>query len=413
LSLINVIGLLAGIYPALLLSSLSPIESLKGKLKVGKGGAFFRKTLVVFQFGISVLLIICITVITSQMSYVRNKDLGFNKEQTLLVKIDNNDISKQMVWFKNTVQNDPSVMSVSLMSGEPGGFHDIHTFEAEARPGQKSLFNTEFADFEFAKTLGIKIIAGRDFSPQFPTDSNSSVLINRSAAAKLGYTPEQAVGKWIQNVMRDPGHRTIVGVVEDFNFESLKDQIAPMVISTGQDWRVAVIRLKPGHLRSTVDNIGKIYANAAPGFPFEYNFLDEQFNQHYKDEIRQGTILSIFSAIAIFIACLGLFGLASYTAVKRTKEIGVRKVLGSSVQNIVILLSKDLLKPVLLGTVMVIPIGYFIMIKWLQGFAYRISIHWWMFAVSALAAILIAMITVSSQAVKAALASPVKSLKTE
>lgn len=414
LFIIIIIGFLAGIYPALLLSSFSPIESLKGKLNVGKNGAFFRKALVVFQFAISVLLIISITIITAQMSYVRNKDLGFNKEQTLLVKIDNNDISKTRVLFKNRVQNDPSVMNASLMSGEPGGFHDIHTFEMESKPNEKILFNTEFADFEFVKTLGLKIIAGRDLSPSFPTDSISSVLINRMAAEKMGYKPEQAVGKWIKNVTRDTLRRTIVGVVEDFNFASLKEKIEPMVISTGIDWRVAVIRLKPGdHLQSTLNNIKSMYASAAPGYPFEYEFLDEQFNQHYKDDIKQGTILSVFSIIAIFIACLGLFGLASYTAIKRTKEIGVRKVLGSSVQNIVMLLSKDLLKPVLLGTLIAIPVGYYIMFKWLQDFAYRIRIEWWMFAGAAAVAVLIALITVSFQAVKAALANPVKSLRTE
>jgi putative ABC transport system permease protein len=332
----------------------------------------------------------------------------------LLVKIDNNDIYKTRVPFKYRVQNDPSVINVSLMSGEPGGFHDVHTFEMESKPNDKILFNTEFADFEFVKTLGLKLIAGRDLSASFPTDSTSSVLINRMAAEKMGYKPEQAVGKWIKNVTRDTLRRTIVGVVEDFNFASLKEKIEPMVISTGHDWRVAVVRLKPSdHLQSTINNIKRIYANAAPGYPFEYDFLDEQFNQHYKDDIKQGTILSVFSLIAIFIACLGLFGLASYTAIKRTKEIGVRKVLGSSVQNIVVLLSKDLLKPVLLGTLIAIPVGYYIMFKWLQDFAYRIRIEWWMFAVAATAAVLIALITVSFQAVKAAMANPVKSLRTE
>jgi putative ABC transport system permease protein len=414
-SVIIIIGFLAGIYPALLLSSFSPIESLKGKLRVGKNGAFFRKTLVVFQFSVSVLLIISITIITSQMSYVRNKDLGFNKEQTLLVRIDNNEIYKGMERFKTTLQNDPAVINVSVMSGEPGGFHDVHTFEIQSKPGQKVLFDTEFADFEFTKSLGIKIIAGRDFSPTFPTDSSSAVLINRTAVEKMGYkNPDDAIGKWIKNVIRDTVRRTIVGVVEDFNFASLKEKIEPMVISTGKDWRVVVIRLKPSeHLQSTVNNISKVYTSVAAGYPFEYDFLDQEFNQHYKDDIKQGTILSIFSAIAIFIACLGLFGLASYTAIKRTKEIGVRKVLGSSVQNIVVLLSKDLLKPVLLGTLIAIPVGYYVMNKWLQGFAYRTNISWWMFALSAMTAILIALITVSFQAIKAALTNPVKSLRSE
>lgn len=414
LAIILIIGFIAGIYPALLLSSFSPIESLKGKLRVGRNGAFFRKALVVFQFSISVLLIISITIISSQMSYVRNTDLGFNKEQSMLVRIDNNDFYKQKEHFKAMVESDPAVMNVSLMSGEPGGFHDVHSFETEAKPGEKLMLSTEFCDFQFVQSLGLKIIAGRDFSAAYPTDSLHAVLINRSAAAKLGYTPEQAVGKWIRNVTRDSLQRNIVGVIEDFHFGSLKEQIEPMVFSGGDDMRLALIRLKPGdHLPSVIEKIKNAYAASVPGYPFEYEFLDDDFNQHYKDDIKQGTILSIFSAIAIFIACLGLFGLASYTAVKRTKEIGVRKVLGSSIQNIVLLLSKDLLKPVLLGTFIAVPAGYVLMNKWLQGFAYRINIQWWMFFLSAMIAVLIALITVSFQAVKAALVNPTKSLRTE
>lgn len=408
------IGFLAGVYPALLLSSFSPIESLKGKLRVGKNSVFFRKSLVVFQFSISVLLIIGITVITSQLNYVRHKDLGFTKEQSMLVRMDNTEIYRARTLFKKTLQNDPSVSSVSLMSGEPGGFHDRYGFETEAKPGEKTLFNTEFTDFEFVQSLGLKIIAGRNFSSQFPTDTMQAALINRSAAASMGYSPEQALGKWVKNLSRDSMRRSIVGVVEDYHFASLKDKIDPLVISPGNDQRVAVVRLKAGNqMRSAITAIGNTYSANAPGYPFEYNFLDEQFNRHYKDDIKQGNILSAFSAIAIFIACLGLFGLASYTAMKRTKEIGVRKVLGSSIQNIVMLLSKDLLKPVLLGTCIAVPAGYVIMSKWLQGFAYRIGVEWWMLVVAAAAAVLIALITVSFQAIKAAVANPVKSLRTE
>jgi len=414
-AIIVIIGFLAGIYPALLLSSFSPIESLKGKLRVGKNGAFFRKALVVFQFSISVLLIIGITIIGSQMSYVRNTDLGFNKEQTLLVKIDNNDFYKGRLHFKDMVLANPAVMNISLMSGEPGGFHDVHSFESEAKAGEKVLFSTEFSDADLVKTLGLKIIAGRDLSKEFATDSTAAVLINRTAAVKLGYSnPADAVGKWMKNVTRDNQKRSIVGVVEDFHFGSLKEQIEPMVFSPGDDNRVAVIRLKPNsNIPSVVKDVKAAYASIVPGYPFEYDFLDDSFNKHYGDDVKQGTVLSAFSAIAIFIACLGLFGLASYTAVKRTKEIGVRKVLGSSVQNIVVLLSKDLLKPVLLGTAIAVPIGYYAMHKWLQSFAYRINIEWWMFFIAAMAAVLIAIITVSFQAIKAAIANPVKSLRTE
>jgi putative ABC transport system permease protein len=413
IGVIIVVGLLAGSYPALMLSSFSPIDSLKGKLKRGKGGALFRKTLVVFQFGISVLLIVSVVVIMSQMNYVKSADLGFNKEQSMIVGFDNTDISSHKLQFKNELLNIPAVKNVSMMSGEPGGFHDSYGFEAEANPNEKYLFNTEFTDFDFVKTLGLKIIAGRDFSESFRTDSTDAVLINRTAAIKLGYTPEQAIGKWIRNTSRDSLHRRIVGVVEDYHYVSLKDPIGPLVISPGRDRRLALIKLSTDNLQSTIAAVKKTYVAAAPSYPFEYNFLDERFDRLYRTESRQQTVLSIFSIIAIFIACLGLFGLASYTAIKRTKEIGVRKVLGSSVQNIVLLLSKDLLKPVLVGTLIAMPIGYYAMNKWLQGFAYRIGFHWWMFAIAIVAAVSIALLTVGFQAVKAAIANPVKSLRTE
>ncbi|MDE3251954.1 MAG: ABC transporter permease [Bacteroidota bacterium] len=411
---ILVIGLLAGSYPALLLSSFKPIESLKGKLKVGQNGVLFRKALVVFQFAISVLLIICVTVVMKQMHYVRTADLGFDKQHSLIVRIDNGTIYRNKELFKTAVQSDPSVETVSLMTGEPGGFHDSYGFEAEGKPGEKMLLNTEFADFDYAKALGLQIVAGRDFSSEYPTDSTDAVLINESCAAKLGYTPRQAIGKWIKNTSTDSSRRYIVGVVKDYHFASLKQTIGPLVISTKNgDRRLALIKLKATDLRLAVNRIKQQYASVAPDYPFEYSFLDEKFDNLYKSEIKQETLLSIFSMIAICIACLGLFGLASYTVVKRTKEIGIRKVIGSSVENIVFLLTKDLLKPVLIGTLVAIPAGYLIMHQWLQGFAYRIPIQWWLFAVASLTAILIALVTVSFQAVKAARANPVKSLRTE
>lgn len=412
-AVILIVGLLAGSYPALLLSSFSPIESLKGKLKVGKSGSFFRKALVVFQFGISVLLIISVVIIMSQMNYMRNTDLGFNKEQTMIVRFDNLAISRKKSQFKNELKTIPAVQNVSLMSGEPGGFHDGYGFEAEGKSQEQLIFRTEYADWDFAKTLGLKIITGRDLSENFKTDSLQSVLINRTAANTLGYTPEQAIGKWIKNLSKDSLRRTIIGVVEDYHFSSMKSRIEPLVISPGTDKRLALIRLKTSQLPSAIAAIKKIYTNVAPDYPFEYSFLDEQFDKAYKTESKQQSVLSIFSMIAIFIACLGLFGLASYTAIKKTKEIGIRKVLGSSVQNIILLLSKDLLKPVLIGTAIAIPIGYYAMNKWLQGFAYRISFHWWMFAIAVVVAVTIALLTVGLQALKAAIANPIKSLRTE
>jgi putative ABC transport system permease protein len=386
---------------------------LKGKLKVGKNGAFFRKTLVVFQFGISVLLIISVTIILSQMNYVKNTDLGFSKEQSMIIRLDNNEISNKKIEFKRALMQNPAIEQVSLMSGEPGGFHDFFTFETQGKPNEKLMLNTEFADFEYAKTLGLKFIAGRDFSSSFPTDSLQAVVVNREAAGKMGYTPEQAIGKWVKNQLYDSLHRNIIGVVENFHYASLKEPIGPLVISTNDDRRLALVKMKSGHVQTTINDIKGFYSRFASSYPFEYDFLDERFGKLYDAEQRQESILTIFSIIAIFIACLGLFGLTSYTAVKRTKEIGVRKVLGSSIQNIVFLLSKDLLKPVLLGTLIAVPLGYYFMHQWLQGFAYRIPIQWWMFVLAGVIAFVIALVTISFQAVKAAIANPITSLRAE
>jgi putative ABC transport system permease protein len=412
LGVIVVVGFLAGSYPAIFMSAFSPIQALKGKLKLGKGGSIFRQGLVVLQFSISVMLIIGTIVIVNQMRYIKSKSLGYDKEQTLVIKIDNNDIYDHRKTFKDELQNSGAVSSVSLMSGEPGGFYDVHGFDAE---GQQANFmsRTEFADFEYVKTLGLKIIAGRDFSPAFATDTTNSVLINRTAAKELGFSPQQAIGKWIKNKVRDDKRRTIVGVVEDFNFLSLKENMDALVISPGEDRRVVVIKLKAGNIPASVAAVKNIYAKVAPVYPFEYTFLDQKFDTTYKTDIRQQTMLTIFSGLAIFIACLGLFGLASFTAAKRTKEIGVRKVLGSSVQNILILISKDLLKPVLLATVIAMPVGYYCMHKWLESFAYKTSLHWWIFLLAAVLTFVIALVTISFQSLKAALTNPIKSLRSE
>ncbi|MFD2573036.1 ABC transporter permease [Spirosoma soli] len=411
--IILVAGFLSGSYPAFVLAAFSPIQALKGKLRLGKGGISLRQMLVIVQFTISILLMLGTAIGTRQMSYLKNKQLGYNKEQTLVIPIDNGDIYNFMLNHKPELLAQSRIEAVSMMSGEPGGFFDGHMFDVEAHPNRWKA-RTEFADFDYVKTMGLKLIAGRNFSPQYASDTARAVLINRTAANRLGWTPDEAIGKWLKNTTQDSTNRTIIGVVEDFNFLSLKEVIEPLVIAPNpDDRRAALIRLRPGNLPATVETIRQLYAKTRPSYPFEYHFLDQQFDQMYQADLRQQTILSGFAGLAIFIACLGLFGLASFSAQQRTKEIGVRKVLGASVGSIVSLLSSDFLKPVGIAILIASPIAWYAMNQWLQNFAYHIDIEWWVFALAGIVAVGIALLTVSSQAIKAALTNPVKSLRSE
>ncbi len=412
IGIIGVVGFLAGSYPAFVLAAFSPIQALKGKLRLGKGGISLRQVLVVVQFSISILLMLGTAIGTQQMSYLKNKQLGYNKEQTLVIPIDNDDIYKFILNHKPELLSESRVEAVSMMSGEPGGFFDGLMFDVEAHPNRWKA-RTEFADFDYVKTMGLKLIAGRDFSGQYPTDTTQAALINRTAAARLGWTPNQAVGKWLKNTLRDNTNRIIIGVVEDFNFLSLKEAIEPLVVTPSDDRRAALIRLRPGNLTASVETIRRLYAKTRPAYPFEYHFLDQQFDQMYQADLRQQTILSVFAGLAIFIACLGLFGLSSFSAQQRTKEIGVRKVLGASVGSIVSLLSGDFLKPVGIAILIASPIAWYVMNQWLQNFAYKINIEWWVFALAGLLAVGIALLTVSFQSIKAALMNPIKSLRSE
>lgn len=408
LGLLVITGVLAGSYPAFFLSSLNPVRVLKGTLRFGAGAQFFRRGLVVFQFTMSMLLITGTLIVYRQLHYIQTKNIGYDRQN--LISIPGQGIAAKYTAFRNELLQLPGIEAVTHAALNP--LNNGNTTESVTWPGKDpndmTSFNQTGVWYDFAKVLKVHIIQGRDFSPAF-ADSNS-YLVNQMAAARIGY--KDPVGKPLTFWGKSG---KIIGVIEDFHFNSLHQPITPMIIRLDpkHSFDNILVRTEPGKTQEALAGIETLCRTMNPAFPFTYSFIDEGYQQQYKSETIVGTLAPIFAFLAIFIACLGLFGLAAFTAEQRTKEIGVRKVLGASVTNIVGLLSKDFLKLVLIAIVMAVPVAWWVMYQWLQGFAYKTDISWWIFVLAGLLAVFIALITVSFQSIKAALMNPAKSLKTD
>jgi putative ABC transport system permease protein len=405
-------GFAAGSYPALMLSAFSPVRTLRSKLVRGGRRFSFRTVFVVLQFTVSIALIIATLSVYQQLQFMKSKNLGFFSDQVVTIPLQNSPLRQDPAAFKNAVSNHSAVLGVTCASGTPGsGSSNASNYVLDTQDGEKEIYiQTIYTDFDFVDTFGLKILDGRDFSKEFSSDWGKTYILNETAARQLGW--DSPVGRQIARGGQSPGQ--VIGVVEDFHYSSMRTKIRPMALNIRpSQFRYLAARIRPQEASRVLNFLEETWNRFAPEYPFEHFFADEKFDRYYRYEQRVGELFGLFSILAIVISCLGIFGMISFTAEQSTKEIGVRKVLGASAASIVLLLSKQFVRWVLAANLAAWPLAWFAMNRWLEGFAYRVSINPIFFPLAGLTALVIALATVSYHSIKTAFADPAASLRYE